>query len=197
MSLCRYKIPHSFPRRFSLVECVVETTHKILPNIIYTLVLNHAVRWVHWIDWKSTNFVLTLARKVGNASPIFDLSRTWPNIYAKLFPTNLSITFLLWAFLSLSTITISTSAHWNAIDIQLKVMEAIIVANGGHTTNLSSGSDSNRDWFSWDNFKFFQMKNFIAIGKLMINFVFVNCPRVKNKLFHFTIDNIFSALLIR
>ena len=35
------------------------------------------------------------------------------------------------------------------------------------------------------------------MGKLMVNFVFVNCPRVKNKLFHFTIDNIFSAPLIR
>ena len=185
MSLYRCKIPHSFPRRFSLVECVVETTHKILRGVIYTLVLNHAVRWVHWIDWKSTNFVLTLARKVGNASPIFDLSRTWPNF------SQASVTFLLWTFWSLSTIKISTSAHWNAIDIQPKVMEAIIVANVGHTNNLSCGFASNGDWFSWDNFKFFQMKNFLAMGKLMRNFVFVNCPRVKNKLFHFTIDNIF------
>ena len=35
------------------------------------------------------------------------------------------------------------------------------------------------------------MKNVFTMGKLMINVVFVNCPRVKNKLFHFTIDNIF------
>ena len=37
---------------------------------------------------------------------------------------------------------------------------------------------------------------YLTMGKLMTMFVFVNCPRVKNKLFHFTIDNIFSALLI-
>ena len=70
-------------------------------------------------------------------------------------------------------------------------METIIAANGGHASYMSSGSVSKGGWFSWDNFKLFQMKNFLAIGKLMINFMFVNCPRVKNKLFNFTIDNIF------
>ena len=43
---------------------------------------------------------------------------------------------------------------------------------------------------------FFQMKNVFTMGKSAIFFACVNCPRVKNKLFHFTIDNIFSALLI-
>ena len=62
---------------------VVEAAHKILPSITYTLVLNHAVGWVHW---KATKFIRTLARKFGNAGPIFYLSRTWPNTYAKLFP---------------------------------------------------------------------------------------------------------------
>ena len=33
----------------------------------------------------------------------------------------------------------------NAIDIQPKVMEAIIAANGGHTTHMSSGSASKRE----------------------------------------------------
>ena len=32
----------------------------------------------------------------------------------------------------------------NVIDIQPKVMEAIIAANGGHATYMSSGSASNR-----------------------------------------------------
>ena len=40
---------------------------------------------------------------------------------------------------------------------------------------------------------YFKMKNVFTMGKLMINFMFVNCPRVKNKLFNFTIDNIFFA----
>ena len=37
---------------------------------------------------------------------------------------------------------LSQEKIWNAIDIQPKVMEAIIAANGGHTTYMSSGSDS-------------------------------------------------------
>ena len=35
----------------------------------------------------------------------------------------------------------------NAIDIQPKVMEAIIVADGGHTTYMSNGSATKVDWF--------------------------------------------------
>ena len=36
----------------------------------------------------------------------------------------------------------------NVIDIRPKVMEAIIAANGGHTTYMNSGSASKWDWFS-------------------------------------------------
>ena len=40
------------------------------------------------------------------------------------------------------------------------------------------------------------MQNFCTMGKLMIIFVFVNCQGVKNRAPRFTIDNIFSQLLI-
>ena len=38
----------------------------------------------------------------------------------------------------------------NAIDMQSKVMEAIIAADGGHTTYMSSGSAKKEVWFLWD-----------------------------------------------
>ena len=79
----------------------------------------------------------------------------------------------------------------NAIDIQPKVMEAIIAAEGGHTTYMSNGSTKKGDWFLWGFQLKFDIKNICTMGNSMIIFVFVNCPRVKNSLFHFTIDNIF------
>ena len=40
----------------------------------------------------------------------------------------------------------------NAIDIQPKIMEAIIAAQGGHTTYMSSGSATEGEWFLWEYF---------------------------------------------
>ena len=56
----------------------------------------------------------------------------------------------------------------NAIDIQPKVMEVIIVADGGHTTYMSNGSAKKGDWF----LNKYHMKNMCTMGKLMIIFVF-------------------------
>jgi len=81
---------------------------------------------------------------------------------------------------------ISQEKIQSAIDIQPKIMEAIIAADGGHTTYMSNGSAKSN----------FDMKNIRTMGKSMIIFVFVNCPRVKNQFSRFTIDNNFSTLLI-
>ena len=40
----------------------------------------------------------------------------------------------------------------NAIDIQPKIMEAIIAAQGGHTTYMSSGFATEGEWFLWEYF---------------------------------------------
>ena len=77
--------------------------------------------------------------------------------------------------------------------IRQKAMEAIIDADGGHITWMTSGSAKKREWFLWDFQVKFDMKGVWTIGKLMIMFVFVNCPRIKNKLFHLTIDNFFRS----
>ena len=40
----------------------------------------------------------------------------------------------------------------NAIDIQPKIMEAIIAAQGDHTTYMSSGFATEGEWFLWEYF---------------------------------------------
>ena len=70
-------------------------------------------------------------------------------------------------------------------------MEAIIAAAGGHTTYMSNGSAKKGDWFLWDFQLKFDMKITYTMGKSMILFVLVNCPRVKNQASRFTIDNNF------
>ena len=40
------------------------------------------------------------------------------------------------------------------------------------------------------------MKNVFTNRKVMINFVFVKSPRVKNRLGHFVVDKMFSALFV-
>ena len=40
----------------------------------------------------------------------------------------------------------------NAIDIQQKIMEAIIAAQGGYTSYMSSGSATEGEWFLWEYF---------------------------------------------
>ena len=79
----------------------------------------------------------------------------------------------------------------NAIDIHPKVMEAIIAADGGHTTYMSSGSAKKGVWFLRDFQLNFDTKNVFTMGKSMIIFAFVNCPLVKNQSSRFTIDNNF------
>ena len=70
-------------------------------------------------------------------------------------------------------------------------MEAIIAADGGHATFMSNGFAKKGDWFLWDFQLNFDMKNICIMGKSMIMFVFVNCPRAKNQSSRFTIDNNF------
>ena len=74
-------------------------------------------------------------------------------------------------------------------------MESIIDADGGHITYMIFAKK--RECFLWDFQVKFDMKDVCTMGKWMIMFVFVNCPRVKNKLFHFTIDNIFFGSTYR
>ena len=69
-------------------------------------------------------------------------------------------------------------------------MEAII-AGGGHTTYMSNGSAKKGDWFLWDFQWKCDMKITCTMGKPMIIFVLVNCPRLKNQASRFTIDNNF------
>ena len=85
----------------------------------------------------------------------------------------------------------------NAIDIQPKVMEVIIVADGGHTTYMSSGYAKKEVWFLWDFQLNFDTKNIFTMGKSMIIFAFVNCPWVKNQSSRFTIDNNFFGSTYR
>ena len=70
-------------------------------------------------------------------------------------------------------------------------MEATIAADGGHTTYMSKGSAKKGDWFLCDFQSKFNMKITYTMGKSMIFFVLVNCPRVKNQASRFTIDNNF------
>ena len=73
----------------------------------------------------------------------------------------------------------------NTIDIQPKVMEAMIDVDDGHTTYMSSGSAKKRELVLMRFQLHFDMKNVCTMGKLTVIFVFINCPGIKKASFSF------------
>ena len=98
---------HSLARWFSFIERVIWAAKKIFPSVYYTLVLNHAIRR---INWEISKIICILP--VNSAMRVRSL--TLPTPGHTLIPNfaQTSVTVLLWAFLSLSTTTISTPAFW-------------------------------------------------------------------------------------